>query len=184
MMFAVLGEDDSDAKSLTVLVRRIKGVANLTVVKKGFRGCGDLRQNACRVIRDFAVRGATRFIVCHDADHADPLEIRESVRRTLARDGCGRCDCEIVVPVQELEAWIIADENAITKVISSLKIPNERSPERIDNPKEWLRKRSIKRSKPIYVPSIHNERIAHYIDLTTLERKCPSFRPLKAFVNA
>lgn len=182
-MFAVLGEDESDANSLVILVRRITGVPNQTVLKKGFRGCGDLRQNACRVIREFSARGATKFIICHDSDKENPEHLRKNVKNILIRDGCGGFVCEIVVPVQELEAWIIADSNAIKKVIPSLSIPNMASPERIDNPKEWLRRKSRKRSKPIYVPTIHNERIAHHIDLTTLERKCPSFRPLKAFVN-
>jgi hypothetical protein len=185
-MFAVLGEDDSDANSLVVLVRRISGLPNQTILKKGFRGCGHLRQNACRVIREFHLRGATRFIICHDADNENPEHLKKSVRSTLLKSGCREFVCEIVVPVQELEAWIIADNTAIKKLLNSLSIPNVTSPEHINDPKGWLRRRSRISSKAnyTYVPTIHNERIALHIDLDTLERKCPSFRPLKDFVQA
>jgi hypothetical protein len=42
---------------------------------------------------------------------------------------------EIVVPVQELESWILADDEAITKTISSLSIGIVKQPENIDSPK-------------------------------------------------
>jgi hypothetical protein len=88
------------------------------------------------------------------------------------------------VPVQELEAWIIADEEAIRKVIPSLKIKAVQKPESIPNPKEWSVGKSIKgRSKPLYVPAIHNVRVAEHIRLEILEKKCPSFSLLRRFVN-
>jgi hypothetical protein len=89
----------------------------------------------------------------------------------------------IVVPVQEIEAWVIADEDAIRRVIPTLSIKAVPSPESVGSPKEWLQKESKSgRSKPLYVPTIHNPRVVEHIDLEKLERKCPAFRPLKQFV--
>ena len=59
-MFAVLAEDRSDVDSLVVLIRRISGVTNATIQRKGFSGCGELCRKAWSHIVDFAEKGATR----------------------------------------------------------------------------------------------------------------------------
>lgn len=184
MSIAVLAEDRSDALALVTLVKRISRIPNCTVLQKGFGGCGQLRRKSCRIMEELSLRGATRFIICHDSDDSDPAEIKAKVRAALVRNGRSRFDYEIVVPVQELEAWIVADSDAIRPVIPSLWIRNVDAPERMPRPKEWLREESRRgRSKPIYVPTIHNCKVVNFIDLDKLEQKCPSFRPLKDFVN-
>jgi hypothetical protein len=50
MTFAVLAEDDSDAQSLAILVKRISKLPNAKIFRKGFKGCGDLRKNNTQVI--------------------------------------------------------------------------------------------------------------------------------------
>jgi hypothetical protein len=183
-MFAVLAEDRSDVDSLVILVKRICGKANATVLRKGFSGCGELCRKAWSHIKDFADKGATRFIVCHDSDGNDPEEVKKKVRESLgAKIDVTENHC-IIVPVQELEAWIIADEEAINKVIPSLLIRQIARPETVPRPKEWLVNESRRgRSKPLYVPTIHNAKVAANLDLRKVERKCPSFGDLVSFVS-
>jgi Domain of unknown function (DUF4276) len=184
-MFAVLAEDHSDVDSLVVLVRRINGMANATIRRKGFGGCGELCRKAWSHIRDFADQGATHFIVCHDSDGKDPSAVREKVLASLRAKIDVPSDCCIVVPVQELEAWIIADEQAIQKAIPSLVIKPEPRPETVSSPKDWLVKESRRgRSRPLYVPTIHNAKVAEHLDLKKVEKKCPSFGGLVTFVSA
>ena len=183
-MFAVLAEDRSDVDSLVILIKRICGTTNATVLRKGFSGCGELCRKAWSHINDFADKGATRFIVCHDSDGNDPEVVRKKVRESLeARIAVTKDHC-IVVPVQELEAWIIADEQAINKVIPSLVIRPVARPETVPSPKEWLVNESRRgRSRPLYVPTIHNAKVAVSLDLRKVERKCPSFGDLVNFVS-
>jgi Domain of unknown function (DUF4276) len=182
--FAVLAEDRSDADSLVVLVRRICGRPNATVVSKGFSGCGELCRKAASHILNFADRGATHFIICHDADESDPQEIRAKVQTAIKNRIPSDFLYCIVVPVQELEAWIIADEEAIKKAIPTFELKAVSRPETVASPKEWLVKESRRgRSRPLYVPTIHNAKVAQHIDLDRLDKKCPSFRPLKEFVS-
>jgi Domain of unknown function (DUF4276) len=183
-MFAVLAEDHSDVESLIVLIKRISGIHNQKILRKGFGGCGELRRKACRVLEQLSKQGGTRFVICHDADRSDPAEIRAVVRAALRDDRCARLNYEVVIPIQELEAWIIADESAIARVIPSVSIPSIRRPESLESPKEWLVRQSrVQGSKPRYVPAIHNAKVASFIDLAKLEQKCPSFIPLKEFAN-
>lgn len=184
-MFAVLAEDTSDADALVALVKNITGRTNFTVYKKGFSGCGELCRKAPSHIKLFAEQGATRFIICHDSDGHDPREIRAKVEAAIKKKGCSSYTHAVVVPVEELEAWMIADEKAIADVIPSLKIKTVKKPESIPSPKEWLVSESTKgRSTPLYVPALHNVQVAKLINLDKLEKKCPSFRLLKEFVNS
>ncbi len=183
-MFAVLAEDRSDVESLVVLIRRISGTENATIQRKGFSGCGELCRKAGSHIRDFAEKGATHFIVCHDSDGNPPADVRKKVRESIEARFDMPKDCCIVVPVEELEAWIIADEEAIRKAIPTLVIGQVARPEAVPSPKEWLVDESRRgRSRPLYVPTIHNAKVAEHLDLKKVEQKCPSFGELVQFVR-
>lgn len=185
MMFAVLAEDPSDAEVLVVLIRRISGDANRPIHRKGFGGCGELRRKAGRQIVNFARQGATHFVICHDSDGDDPADIRRSVTASLrGQITLTEHRHKIVVPVQELEAWMIADEQAISAVIPSLLTAEVKHPESLENPKEWLINSSRKgRSRPLYVPHVFNEKVAGYLNIDKAGKKCPSFLELVGFVR-
>ncbi len=155
----------------------------LAVKSKGFGGCGELCRKAWSRIQNFADQGATHFIFCHDSDGNDPLEIQGKVEAAIKKKMVLNYPHCIVVPVQEIEAWVIADEEAIRRVIPTLSVKAVPRPQSIPSPKEWLKKESQRgRSKPLYVPTIHNSKVMEQIDLKKLEMKCPAFRPLKQFV--
>jgi hypothetical protein len=157
-MFAVLAEDDSDAATLEVLVKSISKIENQQVLKKGFGGCGALRSKSHRFIKEFSRLGATRFIICHDADGEDPAHIRRGVRTILSKNSCRGFDVAVIVPVEELEAWILADPKAITEVISTFAIRERHNPESVRHPKEWLRDQSRRgRTTPIYPGAVNPE---------------------------
>lgn len=186
MKFAVLAEDRSDADALVVLVKRISGDNHIQVVKKGFSGCGELCRKAGSHIADFAKQGATHFIVCHDSDGNDPAAIRQKVKAGIdTKIHLKAYRHKIIVPVQELEAWLIADEAAITKTIPTLSISVVNHPEDIDSPKEWLIRASYtgQRSRPLYAPATYNRQVALHLDIAKVERKCGSFRELTAFIR-
>jgi hypothetical protein len=184
-MFAILAEDRSDAESLVTIVRRLIGTRNQSIRSKGFSGCGELCRKAGSQIQILAKKGATHFIICHDSDGNEPREIKAKVEAAIREKVRDDHDCCIVVPIQEIEAWMIADEHAIRRVIPTLSIKAVSNPESVESPKEWLIGESRKgRSRPLYVPTIHNPRVAEYIDLDVLAKKCPAFQPLKQFVSS
>lgn len=183
-MFAVLAEDRSDVDALVILIRRIIGTSTASIRKKGFGGCGELRRKAWSHIKDFANEGATRFIICHDSDGNNPAEIKKKVIGSITAKINLPADYVIVVPVQELEAWMIADEAAIRAVIPSLAIAPVARPELIDSPKEWLIGESKRgRSRPLYIPTAHNDKVAAHLDVARVRAKCPSFGDLVDFVK-
>jgi hypothetical protein len=185
MTFAVLAEDKSDVSALQILVKRVSENPRLAVLGRGFSGSGNLRRKVCGHITDFARRGASRFIVCHDSDVRDPGKLKGEIEAIIRKGNCSSYEYSIVIPVQELESWILADERAIRSVISKLSIESVKHPESVTNPKEWLISKSrVLHSRPLYIPSIHNKEVVRHTDLEKLAEKCPSFVPLREFVRA
>jgi hypothetical protein len=184
-MFAVLAEDDSDVEVLTALIRLIAGRSNIRVKGKGFGGSGNLLNGAARQTKAWG-QEPSWFIICLDSDGKEPEAVRGSIRAALKAGQLDvkRYDHAIVVPVQELEAWMIADEQAIATVIPSLVIAEVRSPERLANPKEWLKNQSRgKGSRPKYASATFNVRVAPHLNVAKVQAKCPSFRELVDFVR-
>jgi hypothetical protein len=183
--FAILGEDDSDAETLKILVRRVAENERLPVYTKGYNGCAQLMRKGARDVAALAEEGWHRFVIAHDADRMT-AEARHAavwarvVKRSQAMPGC----CCVVVPVEELEAWILADVEAVTKEWPAWRPKPVASPERIESPKEHLERLSRDaQHRPRYSHKTHNPVIAPHLDLAMVERKCPSFCVLSRFVR-
>ena len=183
-MYAVIGEDKSDSDMIAVLMRRLAGATSLKIKTFGHDGCARLRRDGARQIGLFLDLGYTKFVVCHDADHNDPQSVRDRVMREIVRPAGVAGSCCILIPVQEIEAWILADIDAVTKVFSSWRPrPTKRDPERVNDPKELL-ERLCRRSSPrlIYEHSVHNAAVAKHLNIEKVQRRCPSFQPLVDFI--
>ena len=128
--------------------------------------------------------GYTKFIVCHDADGPDPAISHEKVmKRIVEPSGLAASTC-VLIPVQELEAWLLADVKAVTRIFTSWKPKAVAKPESIPSPKEHLERLSEDQNRRRrYSHAIHNEQLAERVDLNRVERLCRSFRPLVAFVT-
>jgi hypothetical protein len=92
----------------------------------------------------------------------------------------------ILIPTEEIEAWILADIKAVSKVIPSWQPKDEYpNPEDIKDPKETLIRLSrINKPKPLYSHNTHNEQVMKHIDLEMVKKKCPSFAELAEFVES
>ncbi len=71
-MFAILGEAQSDADTLKVMVRNLAKDGSISIKAKGYDCCAELLRKAARDLKEFARQGYSRFIICYDADGPDP----------------------------------------------------------------------------------------------------------------
>jgi hypothetical protein len=179
-MYGVLGEDKTDIEVIKVLIRRISKIENMKVLQRPYGGCGDLIKNGHKDIKTLKDLGCSRIIICYDSDKISPQKrYQEVVDEIISRSGVSVKYC-VLVPVQEIEAWLLSDTSAVSKVISSVKITRKfASPENENNPKELLERLCRKPdSKPRYANTLHNKGIAEHLDLELLARTCPSSLPL------
>lgn len=181
----MLAEDRSDVETLTVLIRRLAGNNSVPVRQKGYSGCSEMLRKGARQLQLFRdLGGCQRYVVCYDSDRDDPAtRHKRLIDEVIKPSGLTAPICALV-PIQEIEAWILADVNAVTKVITGW-VPNKEihHPESIKDPKEHLEKMSRTNQRPRYSHATHNSKIAQYLDLDLVMNKCPSFMPLFEIVT-
>ena len=90
----------------------------------------------------------------------------------------------VLIPVEEVEAWLLADPEAIKKTFNMRKAPKiPKRPETIKGPKEFLGRIVEKGSKSQYMNTIHNKKIAAEQSIDTLDR-CPLFGAYSPFLGS
>lgn len=179
-MYGILGEDRSDVEVIDRLIRRISGNERIKIKEKAYDGCGDLLCKGARAIQTLHELGVSKFVICYDSDDGDPNEkYNEVVRRIIRPSNVDSTFCALI-PVREIESWLLADLDAVKKIFTSFRIDKPiKNPENDDNPKRTLEK-LLRRddNKPCYSGSVFNPKIAAHTDLKTLAEKCPSSIPL------
>lgn len=184
MQFAVLAEDRSDAETLSLLIKRIRNNNGLRVKWKGFGGSGDLFRNGAKDINLFhTAHNCTHFVVCHDADDGNVDDRRKRIVDTIIKPSGIEAKFCALVPVQEIEAWFLSDLVAVKSVFNGIDSNRHVGrPEDVKDPKEnlvGLVRRA--KSQPRYITSIHNPKIAEYLNIGVVRKKCPSFEPFYDF---
>ncbi len=193
-VYAVMGEDDSDVEALKTFIKRLRAAADkrppkVTILGKGYEGCAEMLRKAPAQLRAWEKAGVTRVVVSYDADRDDPAERMKRLRQVYTDSGITIDHCPLV-PVQELEAWLLADVVKLESVFTVLRKKKPRlkpvkSPEGVADPKEHLVGLSLhpEREVALYHPPTHNVVMAEDVDLVLVRSKCPSFRPLVAFIE-
>lgn len=186
-MYGILGEDNSDVDTLKVLIRRLHDKNNLQktrIAGTGYQGAGELLKKGARGLKALSSQGCTRFIVARDADQKDIQELHaEVVGKIINPSKITGLIC-IVIPVQEIEAWLLADLcKAVNTFPSWTPSKDITNPESISKPKEEIiRLISKPNGKSLYNHTAHNQKLAEHISLELLAKRCPSFKPLEDLV--
>lgn len=186
-MYAVLAENESDRNTLIVLIRRIAGDNRIHIEGPKYRGCGEmLKKGAEQLIKYKRMGTIQRYVICYDSDGKNAEARRQELISKIVKPANIKHPVCALVPIQEIEAWIMADMKAVKKVITSWDYGKDiPRPEMIESPKEHLEKlsRQNQNQKPRYSHAMHNEKIAVHLDLESVKHKCPSFSPLVTLVN-
>jgi hypothetical protein len=126
---------------------------------------------------------ADKASVIRDADNKDPNKLLEEMKSKTASRSYD-FDVKFVIIVQELETWLLADDEAISRVTQAL---SGRSVSRVNenlesiiHPKERL-KNILSGAKVAYTPEVASE-IARESELSKIENRCPKFREFRQAV--
>ena len=179
----VIAEDTSDVEVTKALLLKLKSPKSFCVRHFVGDGCGKLR-NKCRAwAQQLHLRGCSALLLIHDLDRRDLAQLHRDL--VAALEPCPITKHAIVIPIEEIEAWLMCDANALKRVFSLKKLPKlPGNPELVTSPKErlesliWIQSRKTRR----YIHTVHNVTIAKQVTVSSL-RKCSAFRHFERFVR-
>lgn len=179
----IIAEDDSDVDCVRVLIKRIADNERIGVKKFVGKGCGRIKRKCNAWADQLKSRGCTVLILVHDLDRANYTDLERQISSALSPSPIKKHF--ICLPVQELEAWLISDPDAISRGLKLRKVPRvPGNPETIDSPKEYLGDliSKISGGEKVYLNTKHNEMIATELSLDCAKNKCPSFDKFHSFI--
>jgi hypothetical protein len=182
LKLGLIAEDKSDVDVLMHLARKL---TKRQIVLRSFlgHGCGRIRAKCAAWADQLRVEGCSLLMIVTDLDSGDLDDLFTDITK-----GVGNCRISkraIIIPVHEIEAWLLADHDAITSALRLKKrVRKQANPEAIMNPKEKLRDLVHERSggSLTYLNTVHNEKIADRVRIANI-RRCRSFGPFEEFVT-
>lgn len=121
-------------------------------------------------------------IVLVDSDKRDPQVFLQSLQTILSDRPQYPFPVGLSVAVQEMEAWLLADERAISRAVNNTVQAVTGTIEDIPDPKSELF-HILAMFSVIYTKERAGE-IASYGDLNTIQTKCPWFATLRSSISS
>lgn len=179
-----IAEDASDINVLKSLAKKLTKKKFTTHPFTG-KGCGPLKRKTPGWCKALIHKGCDSVVLVHDLDRNNPTDLRLQLETILAQSKMK--NKIVVIPTEELEAWLLSDAAAIKRALNLVKLPKKlHHPENIPSPKEYLAELVRTHSKnnlKQYVNTVHNENIAEAVDVSMILKSCPSFATFKEFVD-
>jgi Domain of unknown function (DUF4276) len=177
----IIAEDDSDIQVLSSLIDKI--VQSHVPIKpaKG-SGCGNIVSKCHAWAQNLKERGCRYLLLVQDLDDG-PLDTLMRRLTSALRPSPITCHI-IIIPVREIEAWLLADHEAIHRAMKLNKALRQTpNPEAIPEPKEYLSDLIYRNSdRKRYINTLDNRKIAAECQIENL-RRCPSFVPFVEFIQ-
>lgn len=177
----IIAEDNSDILVITKIFEKYMDSSSFSIRKFVGNGCGKLRNKCGAWAKMLTNSGCEHILVFHDLDRNSERDLREDISNKINNQMFP--NSIIVIPVEELESWLLSDVSAIRDVFKLEKAPSEISDcEIIKSPKEYLRDLVWKIGKKRYLNTTHNCKIANKVSIANLLR-CKSYRPLDKYIT-
>jgi len=181
MKIGVIAEEANDVEVLYELTCKLINENAFSFKKFVGHGCGKLRRKCTGWAGNLLKRGCSYLVVIHDLDKYDEGKLRQKLTESVAAIPYNAY--LILIPVREIEAWLLTDADALQKVFGLTKAPKlPGQPESIVDPKAKLEDIVWKSGKKRYLNTVHNKKIATAMRITKVNA-CMSFRPYPIFVS-
>jgi hypothetical protein len=178
----LIAEDHSDVDVFTEIAGKI-AKRDFLVKKFVGKGCGKLKKECKSWAKNLKEQHCTLLVLIHDLDKNEAPYLQKQLMQALSPAPIK--DNLIVIPVREIEAWLLSDEDAIRSAMNlRIKVPHIANPESLDNPKEHLGRLVEQKSegRKHYLNTVHNKKIASLLRIENI-RRCKSFLPLEQFLR-
>jgi hypothetical protein len=178
----IIAEDKSDVDVIKEILAKYLPLSSFSVKHFVGQGCGKLKSKCQAWAVNLEKAGCEHIMVFHDLDRNDEANLRRELNEKLSAPETP--PALIIIPTEELEAWLLTDIEALRKTFSISareKIKALPHAETIKSPKEYLQKLVRQTFKKIYMNTLHNKTIAANIRLQQLQ-SCKSYEPLDKYM--
>lgn len=176
----VIAEDTSDVDVIKVFFEKYAPANSFSVKKFVGNGCGKLHGKCRAWAENLFTAGCDHVFLFHDQDRHDLDRLRTSLRAKIPANDFPKT--VVVIPVEEIEAWLLSDSEAIKAAFSLKKVPKRiKDVARVTNPKGHLSDLVRAAGNKTYVNTIHNKKIAEKVSLENL-RRCKSYEDFDQYV--
>lgn len=111
--FGLIAEDASDIEVIRRLAKKVSG-KNISAAHFVGKGCGPIKKKIAGWCKAFATKGCTQILLVHDRDRNDSAILMKQLNDILVQAPQARK--LVVIPSEELEAWLLADHQAIKRL--------------------------------------------------------------------
>ncbi len=177
----VIAEDESDVEVIRILIAKLQ-TKKFSIDSFVGKGCGKLKTKAPSWSKALHTKGCDKLLLVHDLDRNNEKELRTQLEEILK--DAPQIRKSVIIPIEELEGWLLSDENAIKKALKLKKnLAVIHHPENRSSPKEYIAQIVSKASNKVirYVNTVHNPLIAIETDILLIQKKCPSFSVMTDF---
>jgi hypothetical protein len=177
----IIAEDDSDVDVIKEILGMYLPQPSFSTKKFVGKGCGKLRAKCAAWTSSLSTQGCDHILIFHDLDRYDEQELRKELTEKIKPAGIK--NTLIVIPIEELESWLLSDLDALREIFSiKSEVKKISDVEKIKSPKEYLQKLVKKLANKPYINTIHNKKIASKLSIEKL-MSCSSFHPLNDYIS-
>ena len=177
----VIAEDKSDVDVIGEILGKYMCESDFKIKPFVGKGCGKIKSKCVAWTENLYKSGCDFVLVFHDLDSNCEVALRKLLEDKI----CPKKNKNslIVIPIEEMEAWLLSDCTALRTVFKLKKrLKKINACESISSPKEHLAKIVYEKGKKRYINTLHNKLIARDTTLSNL-RRCKSYRPLDKFIK-
>ncbi len=181
-MKGLIVEGPPDRAFVLELARRLRASVKVRMAGRGWR-------KIAAYVRELLTSGCDKVMVLLDSHCSDPEAWLRFISEKLRQQGLGQYidggRLRLCAVVHALEAWLLADENALAALLGS-EVEVRVSPGESCRPDEELGRVFCwaTGSRKRYNKGLRNVReLARRLSLEEVSRKCPSFADLVAFLR-
>ncbi len=181
-IIGIIAEDKCDVDVIAELVSKIVPGKRFSTKHFLGHGCGKIKGKCFIWAQVLKNRGCSTLILLQDLDEHEYSVLHRKLSAELRN--CALPKNIVIIPIREIEAWLLSDNQAIRRAMKLINnIAEISNPEEIIDPKRklneivYLKSGRTKR----YLNTAHNKKIAAELELENV-RKCSSFIPLERFI--